>query len=362
MRIEHSHVQLAARHEQRLRRHEVSALRAGAAAPVPPPPSTVPTPVRPAEGRGGPSPAAAAPPRARDTAGAEGHGRTGSTEALRDEATTREPRLAVLVRLVEAMTGLRVRVFRAETLQGDGAAASAPTPPDPAPAASAPSPARTLEVQRVSVRHELAVLQVRASGQVTLADGRTLAFDLGLALRSERLQVDAVAARVQQAAKDPLMIALDGNVIGLSSWRFAFDLDADGQAEAVPFAAPGAGWLVLDRDGNGRIDDGREVLGALSGDGFADLAALDEDGNGWIDEADAAFAALRVWVRAEATDPGRLLTLREAGVGALHTGRVESPWTLRAADGAAAGLLRASGLYLTETGAARALQQIDLVA
>ncbi|TSE24362.1 hypothetical protein Tsedi_02016 [Tepidimonas sediminis] len=318
MRIEHSHVHLAARHEERVRQHAVTTLRAGAP------------------------------------------GRAASQPALRDEATTREPRLAVLVRLVEAMTGLRVRVFRAEALQGDGASASAQ--PAPAPAASAPGPAWTLEVQRVSVRHELATLRVRAQGQVTLADGRTLAFDFALELRSERLQVEAVAARVQQAAKDPLMIALDGGAIGLSSWRFAFDLDADGQAEAVPFAAPGAGWLVLDRDGNGRIDDGREVLGALSGDGFADLAALDEDGNGWIDEADTAFEALRVWVRAEAADPGRLLTLREAGVGALHTGRVASPWTLRAADGAAAGLLRASGLYLAETGAARALQQIDLVA
>ncbi|TSE21035.1 hypothetical protein Talka_00699 [Tepidimonas alkaliphilus] len=272
---------------------------------------------------------------------------------MRNEPSLREPRLAVLARLVEAMTGLRVRVVRAEALQADRSIET--------PTATPATPALALEVTRLHVRHEQSTLQVWAQGQITLTDGRTLALDLKLELHHERLQVEAVTARAQRT-KDPLMIALDTNPIGLSNWRFAFDLDADGQTEAVPFAAPGAGWLVLDRDGNGRIDDGREVLGALSGDGFADLAALDEDGNGWIDEADAAFEALRVWVRTGAHDPGRLLTLREAGVGALHTGRVASPWTLRTNDGAVAGLVRASGLYLAETGAARLLQQIDLVA
>ena len=41
-----------------------------------------------------------------------------------------------------------------------------------------------------------------------------------------------------------------------------------------------------------------EVLGANSGDGFADLAALDSNGDGGIDANDAAFANLRLWVDA----------------------------------------------------------------
>lgn len=42
--------------------------------------------------------------------------------------------------------------------------------------------------------------------------------------------------------------------------------------------------LSLDQNGNGEIDNGTELFGTKSGDGFADLARYDLDYNGWIDE------------------------------------------------------------------------------
>ena len=162
--------------------------------------------------------------------------------------------------------------------------------------------------------------------------------------------------------KDPLVIHFDGAVGELRNVAFQFDLNADGTPDSMPFVGTGSGFLALDVDGNGQIDNGRELFGTQSGDGFADLAKLDSDSNGWIDEADPAYAQLSVW-RMDAAGQTRLQSLASQDVGALYVGRVASDMTLREAGvGQQLGQLRSTGLYLTNAGQAGALQQIDLVA
>jgi hypothetical protein len=64
-----------------------------------------------------------------------------------------------------------------------------------------------------------------------------------------------------------------------------------------------AAFLALDRDGNGFIDDGRELfgtatpleLGGNAPNGFAALAELDEDSDGRIDAFDSGFGDLKLW-------------------------------------------------------------------
>ena len=123
--------------------------------------------------------------------------------------------------------------------------------------------------------------------------------------------------------------------------------------------APGSGYLAIDRNDDGRINDVSELFGTISGDGFADLAALDADGNRWLDESDAAFSTLRVWQR-DAAGESSLQTLREAGVGALYLGSTATPFALTDEDNRLLGQVRASGVYLNEDGRAGTLQQIDL--
>lgn len=196
----------------------------------------------------------------------------------------------------------------------------------------------------------------RTSGKVRTADGREI--DFGLSLSMQR---DFSCIRVQQERGkielcDPLVINFGGKSAELTNARFSFDLDADGSAESLPVLAKGCGYLVLDGDRDGRIADGREVLGALTGEAFADLAALDGDRNGWVDEADPSYAALGVWF-----PDGTLRSLKEAGIGALNVDSAWSPFALRDADNNPRGQIWRSGVYLSEDGRAGSLQQIDLV-
>ncbi len=70
-----------------------------------------------------------------------------------------------------------------------------------------------------------------------------------------------------------------------------------------------------------------ELFGALSGDGFADLALLDTNNDDKIDAADTDFADLKVWIDADgdgAADTGEVVSLASAGVTAINLTRVAS--------------------------------------
>jgi hypothetical protein len=164
--------------------------------------------------------------------------------------------------------------------------------------------------------------------------------------------------------KDPLVVNFAGTaaqLAGQSNQRFSFDLNGDGKAENLPMFASGSGYLALDLNNNGRIDSGKELFGPQSGNGFAELALLDSDGNGWIDENDKDFNRLGVWTPA-AEGSGTLQSLTDLGIGALSLAHVATPFALRGNDNNDLGVVKASGLYLTESGQAGSIQEVDLTA
>ena len=202
-------------------------------------------------------------------------------------------------------------------------------------------------------------LQVQNSGRVTTADGRQIDFEMNLQMSHSQYRNESISIRAGAALKDPLVVNLQGTPVGLQGGpKVLFDLDADGTPDSMARLAQGSAFLALDRNANGRIDDGRELFGALSGDGFADLAAYDEDANGFIDSGDAVFAQLKLWLPS-VKGPGQLLGLAEAGIGALGLHRVAGGFDL-IADGELQGQVRSTGMFLFEDGRAGSLQQIDL--
>lgn len=198
-----------------------------------------------------------------------------------------------------------------------------------------------------------------ANGTVRTADGRTIDFSLELDMCREYSCQRTVRQSGSIELRDPLVINFDGKAAALSGERFEFDLDADGTVERIPGLAAGSAWLAFDRNRDGCINDGSELFGTRSGNGFADLALLDDDGNRWLDEADAAFSSLSLWEKNEAGDD-TLSSLREKGVGAIYLGSATTPFALADADNEKHGYIRASGVYLREDGGVGSVQQVDL--
>lgn len=203
-------------------------------------------------------------------------------------------------------------------------------------------------------------LQVNNSGRVTTADGRQIDFDMSLQMSRTEYSSESISLRAGAALKDPLVVNLQGAPVQLQGGqKISFDLDADGQLDSMARLAQGSAFLALDRNGNGQIDDGRELFGALSGDGFADLAAFDDDGNGFIDSGDAVFDKLKLWMPDE-KGRGQLVSLADAGIGALSLKSVTGSFDL-VAEGELQGQVRSTGMFLFEDGRVGSLQQIDLV-
>ena len=119
---------------------------------------------------------------------------------------------------------------------------------------------------------------------------------------------------------DPIVLDLNGDGIQLTSLDGStthFDFAGDGFAERTAWVSAGDGLLAIDDNGNGIIDNGSELFGSPTEDGFAVLEKLDTNGDGKIDAQDADFGKLRVWIDANGngvTDPGELKTLSELSI------------------------------------------------
>lgn len=210
--------------------------------------------------------------------------------------------------------------------------------------------------------YEKETTSFQTKGSVITADGRELSFNIEVEMTrsftSYAMQrIDFGAARVC----DPLVINLNSNVAQVSDQKFLFDIDADGEKDQISMLASGSGYLALDKNGNGRIDDGSELFGTKSGDGFADLEEYDIDKNGWIDEADAIFDKLRIWTKDE-NGNDRLIKLKEAGVGAICLKNADTQFSLNSRYGNRTNAyIRKTGIFLYENGRTGTVQHLDLV-
>ena len=104
----------------------------------------------------------------------------------------------------------------------------------------------------------------------------------------------------------PLVLDLSGN--GISTQSIAagvtFDLNATGRAVNTGWITSGEGFLVLDRNNDGVINDGSELFGSstrlgngeMATNGFVALRDLDSNNDGMITSLDANWSHLKVWV------------------------------------------------------------------
>jgi len=158
---------------------------------------------------------------------------------------------------------------------------------------------------------------------------------------------------------DPLVINLDGSMPNLSTDTFSFDLDNDGKEDQISKLGSGSGFLALDKNNDGKINQGSELFGTLTGNGFGELSAYDEDANSWIDENDSIFDSLQVWLKNEDTNERELFALGEVGIGAIYLNAQESQFTYKTQTNQTLGEMKNSGIFLYEDGRVGNISQID---
>lgn len=207
-------------------------------------------------------------------------------------------------------------------------------------------------------------------GTVRTKDGREINFNVNVNMSRRCEEYYREELNVAQfALYDPLVINLDTDVTKLSDQTFYFDLDADGEEEEISMLK-GSGYLALDKNGDGVINDGSELFGTKNGDGFADLARYDEDGNGWIDENDSIWSKLKIWCKDE-NGNDVLYKLSDKGVGAICLENVSTDFTMqgdrKAQDGtmnanATNAVIRKTGIFLYENGNIGTVQHVDMAA
>lgn len=207
---------------------------------------------------------------------------------------------------------------------------------------------------------ETEITTFSTQGKVVTADGREIEFGVEVGMsRGFYQEVYQKSVDVAPMMCDPLVINLDGDVANVSDQKFFFDLDCDGEKDEISMLGEGSGFLALDINGDGKINDGSELFGTGSGNGFYDLSQYDLDGNGWIDEADEVFDRLQIWVPSE-DGKGTCYKLKDKGVGAICLQNISTDFTLRGNNQQLNGAIRRSGVFLMESGAAGTIQHVDL--
>jgi len=199
-----------------------------------------------------------------------------------------------------------------------------------------------------------------SKGLVQTADGRSIEFDVSFGMSHAcEMEVNSLEV-VQYVVTDPLIINLDTDMPSVSDQKFFFDLDTDGKEDEISYLGKGSGFLALDKNDDGIINDGNELFGTKSGDGFKDLAAYNDDGNLWIDENDEIFHKLKVWMKDEEGND-ILLSLKDADVGAIYLGNASTEHALRGEEHQVNGILRKTGVFLKEsTGKVGTVNHVDL--
>jgi len=208
-------------------------------------------------------------------------------------------------------------------------------------------------------QYESEQVSYQAQGIVKTADGRTINVDISMYMSREFVSYMNINIETQRPV-DPLVINYGGTAASLSGERFMFDLTMNGSLDSLAVLGEGSGFLAVDWNGDGKINDGSELFGPRTGCGFSELRQYDLDRNGWIDERDEIFSKLVVWSR-DKDGNDKVFTLKELGIGAIYLGDIATEFSFKDANNQTLGVMRSTSFFLTESGGGGTLSHVDLM-
>ena len=278
--------------------------------------------------------------------------------------------LIILQQLYETITGRRMDMIDPSAVPAQSSVDSTidnsqtlevnAIPPSVAKPVVAQTQGYGMTYQHQERYQETEKMQFSTEGIIRTQDGREFAFSASLSMSREYVEEANLIVRAGDAKKiDPLVINFDGKGAQLNQTRFVFDLDSDGTEEQLASLHSGSGFLALDRNGDGIINDGSELFGPNTGKGFLELAQFDEDGNHFIDEADSIYNKLRIWSFNE-DGSQQLVALGDKKIGAIFLGHLSTPFQLKDDANRSLGEVTNTGIYLSENGDIGMVQEINL--
>lgn len=266
-----------------------------------------------------------------------------------------DPAMRVAKQLLERLTGKKIRLWSSKDFEQKTDATNQPNNQT----GNTTRAGTNLEYTTRETVYDAEAMAMEAKGVIKTADGRELSFSMSMSMTREFFSQTSTSVNTGTET-DPLVINYDGKASDLTSRTFAFDLNTDGAKDQISFLKPGSGFLALDRNHDGKVNNGSELFGSKTGNGFEELRAYDDDGNNWIDENDAVYNELRVW----AQDHGgkdSLHTLQHHQIGALFLGSTATPFSIRDSNNTPLGEVASSGVFLRENGTAGTIQQVNLL-
>lgn len=257
----------------------------------------------------------------------------------------------VLLRMALDGAGFQEARRELQAQEGDAPPTAGSRPSTPAPGPREPSPAEILELHSI---------QVQAVAVKVRTEDASLRID-ALQVQATRVSLHSGAPAQPPPGQDPLVIDLTGEGPATTGAAGAqpFDLQGLGTVRPTSFARGGTAFLVLDRNGNGTIDDGRELFGDQHGalDGYEELRTFDVNADGRIDAQDPVFDRLELM-----KGDGSRQALGTAGIQSLSLDARGSDATTSRGDP----VLRQATAMTSEGSAlgtyALALRQFDLLA
>ena len=185
-----------------------------------------------------------------------------------NEATDNDPRLRLIRSLVEMLTGRRIEVFNARNAGRWRRTAGLICQPSVgrSPGAARPAGWGMERPPRVPPRSRKPLFDQRHGHH-----GRWPQIGFSCNCRCRGLHYEESrqpAARRCRPQDRPAGPEFCRHRRPIDRQRFAFDLNADGQAEQINFVAPGSGFLVFDRNQDGKVNNGSELFGPTTDNGF----------------------------------------------------------------------------------------------
>lgn len=272
-----------------------------------------------------------------------------------------EPKLKAIIRALEALTGKKINIslYRHDN-SSKGSEVADLRANNHAKGGGTPQRlgwGMEYNYSRKEVTSEQ--LKFSASGSVTTKDGARIDFKLAFGMSKNVATHESISFKAGDALIDPLVLNFGGDIVTIGNIKHTFDLDLDGSDEEFSFVGSGSGFLAIDKNGDGKINDGSELFGPTLGNGFEELSDYDEDGNMWIDESDSIFENLLIWTKDEDGNE-ELYNLKDKNVGALYLSKALTTFDLDDAQNSMVAKMRESSIYLSESGGVGTLQEIDL--